>query len=488
MITGPLRCVAITRTLPVFFVLACCGNACAQEAPATPAPARPSYNILRFQEDWSFLRDPSLRQDWLDPIKFIPLGDSDSSPYLSVGGEVRLVYQRVLNDTWGRTPYPVNDFGLERYQLHLDAHLHERIRFFIQFQSGFERGRAGGPRPIDQKKLDFLNAFVDLKLFNLAKPLTVRVGRQELNFGSGRLVSVREGPNIRQGFYGVRLSKDFGRWSTDAFAVKPAADRNGFFDNVPVSATSFWGLFATRTWGAKRNQLIDVYYFGLDRKQARFDQGSARETRHTVGARIASLPPSMKTTRIAIPHYDVEAAYQFGSFGDAGIRAWTVATEAGYIFPQVRWTPRVGIRTDISSGDGNHTDRSLNTFNPLFPIGNYFGVLTDTGPGPVNFIDIHPDVKLFLPHSVTIEPDWVFQWRQNLNDGVYSVPGSLMVASGKSDARFVGHRPGVEVRWQINRHAYLQADYGVFFAGPFLRQSGYDRNLNFTWFAAGYKF
>jgi hypothetical protein len=55
-------------------------------------------------------------------------------------------------------------------------------------------------------------------------------------------------------------------------------------------------------------------------------------------------------------------------------------------------------------------------------------------------------------------------------------------------SRFVGHRPGVEVRWQIDRHAWLQADYGVFFAGDFLKQASPGRNINYTEFWAGYKF
>jgi hypothetical protein len=44
------------------------------------------------------------------------------------------------------------------------------------------------------------------------------------------------------------------------------------------------------------------------------------------------------------------------------------------------------------------------------------------------------------------------------------------------------------VRWQINRHAYLQSDYGIFYAGPFLRQTMPGKNLNYLSFWAGYRF
>jgi hypothetical protein len=93
-----------------------------------------------------------------------------------------------------------------------------------------------------------------------------------------------------------------------------------------------------------------------------------------------------------------------------------------------------------------------------------------------------------LPHGLSISTDLVAQWRESLYDGVYAVPGFLLVPAGGSGARFVGYRPGAEVRWQIDRHAYLQADYGVFFAGQFLKQESPGRNLNYMEFWAGYKF
>ena len=81
-----------------------------------------------------------------------------------------------------------------------------------------------------------------------------------------------------------------------------------------------------------------------------------------------------------------------------------------------------------------HGNSSLGTFNPMFPIGNYFGVLADTGPGPVNFIDVHPRLQTWLPHGVSISTDVVVQWRESLHDGVYAVPGFLLVPAGDSRA------------------------------------------------------
>src|SRR5262245_45434822 len=57
-------------------------------AAVVPAPAaeRPAFQILRYTEDWSFLRDPARRVDFLDPSKYIPF-NTNGGWYLSFGGE-----------------------------------------------------------------------------------------------------------------------------------------------------------------------------------------------------------------------------------------------------------------------------------------------------------------------------------------------------------------------------------------------------------------
>jgi hypothetical protein len=258
-------------------------------------------------------------------------------------------------------------------------------------------------------------------------------------------------------------------WLT-CLVSSPDLDKFGFFDNAPNHAVGFWGVYATRS--LPHNTSLDLYYLGLDRKEATFERGTAQEVRHSLGGRI-SRP--IATERPGWD-FDYEALWQFGSFGPDSIRAWTVATETGYRFTTVRLKPRLSTKADISSGD-NPNSKTLGTFNPLFPKGNYFGVLATTGPDPINFIDVHPRVEAALPYDVSVSFDWIVQWRENVNDSVYAVPGFLIRAADGSRARFVGHRPGTEVHWQANRHLWFQADYGIFYAGRFLKETQPGRNL-----------
>lgn len=451
----------------------------AQEIVPAPAPD-PSYKLLRSDEDWSFLRDRNLRSDFWDPIKYIPLRKTDKNWFLTFGGEAREVWEQIGNDNWGQSPF-WNGYLNERYMLSADLHYGPHVRTFLELKSGINSWRAGGPRPIDEKKLDFQTGFLEVGGPTSWGSVNVRVGRQELEYGSGRLIDVREGPNVRLSFDGFLVRVNTQTWRVDGFAVRPDEDNPGFFDNAPISSIGFWGAYATHPM--PKNTLLDLYYLGQDRKEATYERGTAHEVRQSLGGRI-SHP-------IATEHpgwdFDDEGLWQFGSFGAADIRAWTVATETGYRIPTIPLKPRFSVKTDISSGDHPATN-TLGTFNPLYPKGNYFGVLATTGPGPINFIDVHPHTEASAPHNVSLSFDWIFQWRQSLDDGVYAVPGFLIRAAHGSRARIVGNRPGTEIRWQANHHLWFQGDYGIFYAGRFLKETQPGRNLNYWALWAGYKF
>jgi hypothetical protein len=463
------------------FVLLAAAPARCQSAPSAnlDAPDR-SIKLLREDEDWSFLADPTQRQDFWDPVKYIRLREGHDDWFMTISGEAREMWEQIGNDNWGQAPY-WNGYLDERNMLGFDIHYGKHVRTFVELKSGLNSFRYGGPRPIDEKKLDFQAGFLQVGTDEGQSFINLRVGRQELEYGSGRLIDVREGPNVRLSFDGFMIKSKFENWSVDGFAMRPDLDNPGFFDNAPNHAVGFWGIYATRPLPHKNS--LETYYLGLDRKQATFQRGTAQEVRHSIGARfsrpIASEKPGWD--------FDDEALWQFGSFGSNGIRAWTVATETGYRWANIPLKPRLSAKADISSGDHPNSG-NLGTFNPLFPKGDYFGVLATTGPGPINFIDVHPHIETTFPRGVTASFDWIFQWRETVEDGVYSVPGFLIRAADGSTARYVGNRPGTQIRWQATHHLWFQGDYGVFFAGSFLKQTQPGRNLNYWALWAGYKF
>jgi hypothetical protein len=437
----------------------------------------PPYQLNRADEDYRYLRDPSLRTDVWDPLKYVPLTESGSW-YLSVGGEARERFEYFNHPTWGKDPQD-HGYLLQRYFLHGDLHMGEHVRLFTQLQSSLEDGRRGGPRPTDVDELDLHQAFLDLKLDVTGdSSFTLRSGRQELAYGSQRLISVREGPNVRQSFDGFRVIYRAGDVQIDGFATKPAQTNRHVFDDGPDNTKALWGTYAVLPFPLLAKGNVDLYYIGLFRRKAGFDQGAARETRHSVGGRLWRTAPPLD--------YNFEALFQWGSLDNGDIRAWTVASDTGYTLMSLPLRPRLGLRADIASGDEDPNNPDLQTFNPLFPKGAYF---SEAGLiGPANFIDLNPCLDLHLTDYATLIFDWDFFWRESTRDGLYNNAVALVVSGRKSDAHYIGSMAQAQLFWDIDRHLTFVAIYVHFFAGRFLKETGPGEDVDYvtTWMT--YKF
>ncbi|MET0243303.1 MAG: alginate export family protein [Flavitalea sp.] len=202
-----------------------------------------NFKLMRFDEDYSFLKDSS--KTFYNRIKFLPL-NAKASNYLSFGGSVRQELDRAQNEDWGAFKAGTDVFLLQRYNVHADLHLGTRLRFFGQFRSGLEFGRLNGPRPIDEDKLNVQNLFVDITPYRRQdRSLTLRLGRQEIQYGSGRLLDVRDGPNLRQYFDGFRIAFASPGFHIDGFALANGGIKTGVFDNPLHQNAKLWGIYTT---------------------------------------------------------------------------------------------------------------------------------------------------------------------------------------------------------------------------------------------------
>jgi hypothetical protein len=298
---------------------------------------------LRYEDGIDCFRDPAVRKNTPGVFKFIPL-DETGDAYASFGGEIRQRYEYTHDPLFGEDPQDEAGVWLQRYTLHGDLHLGPHIRVFGQLLSALEAGREGGPGPVDENELALQNAFIDLSLALTERSLlTLRAGRQELQYGSGRLVNVREGPNVRRTFDAARASLEMPDWRIDTFAARPRSTRPGVFDDEIDDDQALWGIYATGGGDLLPFGSLDLYYLGFEDEVGAFVQGTAREPRHSLGARYHGEKGAWD--------WNWEAIYQFGSFGEGDISAWTIASETGVTFAEAPWRPRLALSTNIASGD-----------------------------------------------------------------------------------------------------------------------------------------
>ena len=167
---------------------------------------------------------------------------------------------------------------------------------------------------------------------------------------------------------------------------------------------------------------------------------------------------------------------QRGHFDGLPIRAWSLATETAWSFPQAPLKPRLRLRANIASGDGDPTDGKLGTFNALFPKGKYFGELSPIGPR--NIVNVHPSLDFDLGKGVTVELVAARFWRESRGDGIYDIPGGLIRPAGGSDARHIGDQLEISAGWQASILLSFSTSLSAFRPGAYIRDTGPARTIH----------
>ena len=417
-----------------------------------------AYDVLRFNENYAGLSNPTNRTDWADPLKYIPLGTNSPGWYLTLGGELRERVEGNYNPNFGIGGQKPDTYWLQRVTLLGDVHLGDRFRVFVEGISGVMEGENPPAPPVQQDSLDLQYAFADfVPYLTDDESLTLRGGRFGMSFGSGRLVAARAAPNIPFRFDGGEMLYTRPGWEATAFLTRPVEDNGSISGSNPD--TTFWGLYVTHWWNATRQSGIDLYYLGIANDRTTYASGTARENRHSLGTRLFGTQNQWD--------WNGEGVVQVGTFGDESIRAWTAALDSGYTW-DATWQPRLGLKTGVVSG--NTGDDHQGTFDALYFKSGYFNDASLIRPQ--NLIGVHPDLTLKPASTVSLDGGANWMWRYTRNDAVYSVPGYVAIPARQNEPAYIATAVDLNLQWQIQKHLSCGASYVHFFTGSYIHAAG----------------
>ena len=451
----------------------------AQEGPV----GRPAYEPLRQNEDWSVLVNPDVLKetDPFDPMKYISLTDSGSM-WVSFGGQVRERVEIWNQYNFGAPASAVHNDGflLSRLMLHADLHMGSYVRIFLQEKSAFSTHRAlmGGQQSyVDE--LDVEQAFVDVKLpVSDNSRLTLRAGQQELSFGKERFVGVSDWSNLRRTWAGFSGILEIGKSDLTFFWARPIRVTKYHF-NHPDSGTQFYGLHFNHrlppAWGT-----AEMYWYGLDNRQATYNGSSGRENRHTFGGHNVNQIGKSGFD------YDLGGSLQVGSVGAHSILAYGAVTQLGYTIRKIRSTPRFYAGYDYASG-GRQRGGDVGTFNLLFPTAHGTLGYADI-VGRQNMTDLNAGVAFNPARKWRLRLDGYSFWRASVNDALYDKRGAVVRQAFPGSPRKTGDELDATVRYQFDRHTIIQLGYSHFFPGRFLKQSGPHEPVDFMYSSLQFTF
>jgi len=408
-------------------------------------------------------------------------------------------------------------FAEQRTRLHVDAAFSDAVRAFIEFDSievwgeDFASNYLTGidARTPTDDDVEVYQAYIEASDLG-GLPLRVRVGRQELVFGSGWLVGTNPDADPFSGlsFDAIRLTHEGEDYAVDLWASK-------LIDRSPLEEdgdTDFCGLYGT--YAGIEGIELDLYYLFLRDAQEFHDTQSSWLTEwvedildlddysptelHTLGARCAGERGAFD--------WDIEAAYQWGEADAVGAQFlleelayaddgaswdnWAGHGEVGYTF-RGAYAPRVYIgaqyyggedRRDVSFGawlNLFHRPKASVSFNRLFSdyevdsfldwsnLTNFWTALSGFSASPTDAIELGLDVA----YLEVVEP---FDWPAYIPLGKVRFPiapdFSFWTAEGAKD---LGWQTTLWGGYAYSEHLGFEVGWTHFFVGDAIEDGAF---------------
>lgn len=289
-----------------------------------------SAELRMLREELERLRDQMVQQR---------LGVTEER--FSVSGQARTRFE------WNDADFTTGDADLVqlmRSRVRVVGRPNVDTRVVLELQDARLWGEESSTRDADADQIDLHQAYLELEEI-YSKPLAIRLGRQELDYASGRAISPAPWANRGQAFDAVRLR--YGDISRVDILYGKLAETGV----AGIRDRNLYGLFGHVD---QDGHLVEPFVMVEHDKRA----GADRLLRATGGLGASG---SGATATGHIFGYRLEGAFQLGETETNDILAWRAAASVNYSGPS--WTrPRVDLGIDWVSGDDDITDTDTKVF------------------------------------------------------------------------------------------------------------------------------
>jgi hypothetical protein len=446
------------------------------QPPVMPYGYFPLNTTPFFDIDFRYLDKPDNTQhDFWDPLKRIHVGDNW---LLSIGGQT---WFRYMNEVDFQLTERNNVHGLFRERLYSDLWYRDQFRFFIEYLYADSVWQDIDPILIDINRSDFQNLFVELKTFNVGdKPVYVRAGRQEMLFGSQRLISTLDWANTRRTFQGVRAYRVDEKFDVDAFWVQPVIPNRNNLDSVDNNI-NFAGVWST--YKPKKGTTLDGYYLFFDNTSpVAVGNNGIRQgiTAHTLGSRLAGKYKELL--------FDFESMLQLGDYANQTLIAGAATAGLGCQFADTPTNPQFWVYYDWASGE-NHPEmgNTRSTFRQLFPFGHYYFGYLDL-VGRQNIHDVSCQAACFPSPWITAIAQFHRFWLAEPADALYNAAGAPIRndPTGRS-GRDVGMELDLLLSLHLSAHTDVLLGWSKLFHGNFIAKTGPSVSPELFYMQIGYR-
>ena len=438
---------------------------------------------------------------------------SDTPPLLSFwDGKVVFDVQERLrweirdnNFDFNRGVNAVTDDGwlLQRFRIGIMLKPTNWLKIYAQAQDSreFFSGRTLTPGALGAEgddSFDLRQAYIEIGDYSKC-PWDLKIGRQILSYGDERLVGAFDWNNFGRTFDAVKLTYKKPGFTLDAFTSTPVVITSKHFNQSDLfngdeqnRGLIFSGLYAT--FDELPFGTLDLYSLFIN--EPRGNTSNAQGTlaapvttgslnSHsdfvTLGTRVKGDPKKLNGLE-----FQGEFAYQVGDVRGLSLNAFAANVGVGYNF-DLPMKPRIYAEYNFASGDGNSADNKIGTFQNLFPSNHKFYGIMDVFAWQ-NLHNAMLSFKVTPVKNVTAQVDYNAFWLADTNDVWYRANGVTAVRTPLAKTRAASDYCGSEVdfivTWNANKYLQVQGGYSHFFAGDYLKGTGFHSDADFGYVQA----
>jgi len=327
---------------------------------------------------------------------------------------------------------------------------------------------------------DLRQAYVDLHGHPGSVPVDIFAGRQELKFGSERIIGISDWTNNSRTWDGfdARIG-DKNRvdlFSTSVVAVHPESlDKHG-------AGLTFHGAYGSiTTWIPKVH--LSPYVLVHTVRGVTSNQGTkGNEVETTFGSEVEGPLPG---------HFDYEAnaSLQRGSYSNNSIHAGQNFDKLSYTLTKAPWKPRLGGEFDYATGNNHANANVIGTYDQSYPSNhNAFGLVDLFGYENIRQERINLDLGPSKNFTMLIQGGFLNLAQKK--DSVYSSSASVTLKppTGGFATTDLGHEFDASAKYVF--HEYLVANIGVghLFPGEVLVDNKHGAAETIGYFSLTYRF
>ena len=336
------------------------------------------------------------------------------------------------------------------------------LRFFAQVQDSRVGGYPVSPAPSTiYNPADLRQGYVEIGSEGV-RSMKARVGRQEMLFGSGRLIGGSDWGNCSRSLDAARLTYAQRGIKADLFEASPVQIDSSRFDRHKPG-DHLWGSYFVFDRLISKSS-VESYYLLRRQKQIAGEHGEiGNATLSTIGIRSSGrLPLHMD--------YAAEWARQFGIYARDRVSAMAGTYMLGWTVNDSEAKPRFSAEYNHASGDGANKDGRRQTFDQLFASSHSVYGLADQ-VGWRNMRDVRSGFGFLVTRKIKFQTDWNDFHLATVQDGLYNSAGVRTVLNRRATSTHVGMEADVQGVYQFSSSTSFGAGLARLFPGAYLKES-----------------